>query len=175
MTVLTMFCLLGAVAPGQEALPAAAALDMPGGHGLGVCVWAQEAAGAPVRLYVRGGMHPWGWGLVLNDQPIMLGEVQLPGAKDPAVSTVHSDAVSRTYRLAGGQAGPAANLTVNRLSPAIMIELEGRQLDLFAGDKKTRWGWRRERDALFSKLHEYDYPIKTRWESTRAGSRKSAG
>jgi hypothetical protein len=43
-----------------------------------------------------------------------------------------------TYRLAGQQTDGAVKITVNRLTPAILLELEGTAVTLFAGDK-TGW------------------------------------
>lgn len=116
-------------------LAGAGGIAVPNGYGLGACLEAQEKPAPALRLVLRYHMVPYGWGRLADYGVLPLGEIRVPGEERQAISVAGGDWTSLTYRLAGQQ---PAKVTVSRLTPALLVELEGTSIVLFAG---TRAGW----------------------------------
>lgn len=149
----------------EGAYPGLGSLQMPGGYGLGICLWSPEKPAPSLRMFLRGGKLPGGHNSIRNYQPLVVGEISLPGAKGLRVKTVEAGPAHRTYLLAGKDSnGGSVRATVTRLSPALLLELGGRTVDLFAGDKTKRWVWgERGHGGVgiegFGAWYPYPYPV----------------
>jgi len=113
-----------------------AAVPLQGGYGLGASLELRDKPAPGLWLVLRYHLVPAGHGRLTDQGILPLGEIRLPGQATGGASLVSSDAVSQTYRLSGKD---AAAITVSRLTPAILIELEGKSICLFAGDKTAGW------------------------------------
>jgi hypothetical protein len=129
VSALTSLCLGAAASPEPT---------IPNGYGLGACVEARQKPAASLWLTLRCHLQPFGWGRMTEYAWLPLGEFRVPGAEQQTVSVAASDRVGLTYRLAGKETDGAVKVTVNRLTPALLVELEGTAIALFAGDK-TGW------------------------------------
>ncbi len=123
------------LATAVASLAAGAEPDGPvaSGYGLGFCLEARDKPQPSLWLALRYHLVPYGWGRMTDYGILPLGEIRAPGASQ-AVAVAAADRVSRTHRI-GGQG--AVKVTVSRLTPALLVELEGTSVSLFAGDR----GW----------------------------------
>lgn len=166
---------------------AACAVAEISGNGLGACVWRPINPPPELWLYFRGGKGQGPFGNVYNYQPIIVGKFQLPeAAGEPGVKLAAGDAVCETYLLSAApdrtqalldqDSDVAAEVTVNRISPAMLIEMRNAyMLRLFGGDKSRRltrngslcsWGIghvQQPKDKMneeFIAAYPYPWPIK---------------
>ncbi|MGA2617223.1 MAG: hypothetical protein ABSF26_06390 [Thermoguttaceae bacterium] len=120
----------------RESTPTSCA--MPDGSGLGMCLEKDEKPGSPLRLALRGGKRLGAYWRIEHYQRIVLGEMR---GRVASVGVAHGvpDWAQRSYRVG------CVKLNVNRLSPAMLFELEDADtLTLFAGAKTpflmdTKW------------------------------------
>lgn len=139
-------CLLAALAARAADVP----FFMARGSGLGACVWYEQADAGTLHLYLRNGKVftvPWA-PVFYHYQPLVLGRIELPEAQDPRVEVEESDRIQRVFRLADAAAeeeddeipgAPALRVTVNRLSPAVLLEVGDAPFSLFGGPKSIYW------------------------------------
>ena len=123
--------LLAAIA--SLATAAAPAEPAASGYGLGFCLEERGKPQPSLWLALRYHLVPYGWGRMTDYGILPLGEIRVPGAPSQAAAVVAADRTSRTYRV-GGQG--AAKVTVSRLTPALLFELDGTSISLFSGDRE---------------------------------------
>lgn len=156
---------------------------MRDGFGLGACLWHREKPTPSLWIYLRNGKVPAGHGNISCYAPIVLGEVRLPGAAKPRISVASADRVHQVYELAakGSGAGAGVQITVSRLTPALLFDLSGTtSVALFAGDKtKTRrllrWGNFRWIQAQKQRGFKYFFPDRRKHVQFSKELRKQLG
>lgn len=109
------------------------------GWGLGACLWLPKKAPAALHLHLRNGKLPLNshYQPIANHVPLMLGHIRIPD-RDAPPTIEEADRIRTTYVLESEDAmGEEAHtrITVNRLTPAVLLELAGNSIALFAGDK----------------------------------------
>lgn len=111
----------------------ASGMAMPNGYGLGFCALERDKA---LHLELRHNYDVDTHGYVRAYDTISLGEARPAGQGPYEVSVENAGSGFRSFRVAGKQEG--LTVTVSRLSPAALIEIEGTEAVLFAGPKSSR-------------------------------------
>lgn len=120
------------------------AYAMPNGYGLGISLLPDPRKGQPasLNLALRGNYAvPGGHNRIGENSMLMLGQVRLPGGT-AGFGDLECDQYRREFQVSGKGADgkdSAATLHVSRLSPAVLIELEGETIELFAAAEKRWW------------------------------------
>lgn len=154
--------------------------------GLGTSLWIDQSQAGTVRLMMRDAMYCGAHGVIYNHQPAVLGEIRATEIKNTEIEIAKHDDIRIQCLITGTvDADAPANpwdddvltefeetnasdsglpsgivVTANRLTPAIMLTLNGvRAVDLFAGEKNRKYGWGISGDTGLTELHDYPLPM----------------